>query len=242
MPINSQNGTSNNNVDPDEIEKFSALADDWWNFNGKSKPLHKINPIRLEFILQHITTLHNLNFVDVGCGGGILTESLAQFGAKTTGIDLSDAVLSIARDHANNQNLSIEYINTTVEVFAKNNRKTFDVVTCMEMLEHVPDPSSIIRSCADLLKPRGTLILSTINRNLKSKMMMIYGAEYITNMVPKGTHEYSKFIRPSELMEFVRKAKLTIIETRSISYHLLKDSFYLSDNLDVNYLLCAKKL
>lgn len=238
------------NLDQNEIDKFSKLAKDWWNLEGSSKPLHQINPIRLEYIKTQLqahfennlkNNFSELKALDVGCGGGILTESLAKLGCITTGLDLSSEALLVARDHAKSEHLAIHYREESVESFAQKQPAQFDFITCMEMLEHVPDPASIIKACATLLKPNGLLFLATINRNLKSKLFMIYGAEYITKMVPKGTHDFKKFIRPSELIEWTEQARLTPNELIGMEYQLFNKQFILSDNVEINYILTASK-
>lgn len=233
------------NHDPKEIEKFSKLADDWWNLEGQSKPLHQINPLRLHYIEQQLQKnslpFSKLHGLDVGCGGGILTESLATLGINMIGLDLSAEALLVAKRHAAENYLHIEYLQQSVECLTKTHAASFDVITCMEMLEHVPDPFSIIQACQQLLKPNGLLFLSTINRNLKSKMMMIYGAEHLARLVPKGTHDYERFIRPSELIKMTERAHLTVKEMIGMEYKLFTRSFMLSDNVDVNYILMAQK-
>lgn len=230
------------NIDINEIEKFSQLAKEWWDPNGKCKPLHIINPLRVEYIVQSCQhNLMNKTLLDVGCGGGILSESMAKQGALVTGLDLADASLSVARTHAEQNGLNINYIKSAIEDYAKNSHEQYDVITCMELLEHVPDPQSIITACAKLLKPDGKIFLSTINRNHKSKLLLIYGAEYIARLVPKGTHDFNRFIRPSELMEFVQNAGLQNTDIIGMEYHLLKNKFTLGKNVDTNYILQAIK-
>ncbi len=187
-----------------EVNKFNDLAAKWWDIQGPFKPLHALNPLRLQFIQEQLD-LTGKQVLDVGCGGGILTESLAKAGAHATGIDLAPDVINIASEHAKAQGLTIDYQCIAIESFAAQHAQRFDVITCMELLEHVPDPMHIIHSCAQLLKPNGLLFLSTLNRNLKSFLMAIIGAEYILNLVPKGTHEYAKFITPAELSRLLRE-------------------------------------
>ncbi|XKM12613.1 bifunctional 2-polyprenyl-6-hydroxyphenol methylase/3-demethylubiquinol 3-O-methyltransferase UbiG [Orbaceae bacterium ac157xtp] len=230
-----------NNIDFDEVKKFSALAKHWWDKNGKCKPLHIINPLRVDYIQKQCTNLTNQNILDVGCGGGILTESLAKLGANLTGIDMSAEALTVAKNHAHESKLAINYQQTSVEEFAKQNPQQFDVIVCMELLEHVPNPQSVITACGELLKPNGKLFLSTINRNQKAKFLLIYAAEYIARLVPTGTHDFNRFIRPSELMDYVTKAKLTTTDIIGMEYHLLKNQFKLGENVDVNYILQASK-
>jgi len=230
------------NIDTNEIDKFSQLASEWWDPNGKCKPLHIINPLRVEYIKQNCgQNLTGKNLLDVGCGGGILSESLAKLGANVTGLDLAEASLDVANNHARQNQLVINYIKSSIEEHAKQSQVQYDIITCMELLEHVPDPSSIIKACAKLLRPQGKLFLSTINRNYKAKLLLIYGAEYITRLVPKGTHDFDRFIRPSELMEMVSRAKLQTMDVIGMEYHLLKNQFLLGKNIDVNYILMAGK-
>lgn len=230
-----------NNIDQEEINKFSQLAAEWWDPNGKCKPLHIINPLRVEYIVAQCGNLHNLNILDVGCGGGILSESLAKLGANVTAIDMASASLDVAIMHAKQQGLTINYVQSTVEEYQQNSHQLYDVITCMELLEHVPSPQSIIDHCAQLLKPNGKLFLSTINRNHKAKLLLIYAAEHIARLVPKGTHDFNKFIRPAELMDQVEQAGLITNDIIGMEYHLLKNQFKLGPNVDVNYILQAQK-
>ncbi|MCO6555209.1 MAG: bifunctional 2-polyprenyl-6-hydroxyphenol methylase/3-demethylubiquinol 3-O-methyltransferase UbiG [Gilliamella sp.] len=229
------------NIDENEIDKFSRLAADWWNPNGKCKPLHIINPLRVDYIKQKCGSLTNKLVLDVGCGGGILSESLAKLEANVTAIDLADESLTVAKIHAEQNGLRIDYQKQTVEKHAQQHPAKYDVITCMELLEHVPDPFSVIQACAKLLKPGGKLFLSTINRNHKAKLLLIYGAEYIARLVPKGTHDFNRFIRPSELMAFVEQAKLDVEAIIGMEYLLFKNQFKLSPNVDINYILMAQK-
>lgn len=235
------NQASTANVDPNEISKFSQLANAWWDPNGLCKPLHIINPLRMDYILRQSLSLKGLQVLDVGCGGGILSESLAQQGAYVTGLDLAEQSLAIARLHAKQNALSIDYIAQSAEQHAELFAQHYDIITCMELLEHVPDPRSVVQACARLLKPQGKLFLSTINRNHKAKLMLIYGAEYIAKLVPKGTHDFNRFIRPSELMAWVEGSGLTVQGVIGMEYHLLKNQFILGPNIDVNYILLAEK-
>lgn len=228
------------NIDPIEVAKFSKSAAHWWDLNGEFKMLHELNPLRLEFITQR-SSLSGKNVIDIGCGGGILTESMAKIGATVTGIDMSEAALSVAQLHLHESNLKVEYIHTTAERIAAERPGQYDVVTCMEMLEHVPDPISIIRACATLVKPGGQIFLSTLNRNLKSYLFAIVGAEYVLKLLPHGTHDFSKFIRPSELSEWSRKAGLTMKEMMGIHYNPLTKKFKLNEDVSVNYLVWLKK-
>ena len=229
------------NIDQNEINKFSQLAADWWNPNGKCKPLHIINPLRVDYIKQKCGSLTSKQVLDVGCGGGILSESLAKLGAQVTAIDLAEQSLAVAQMHALQNDLTIDYQKQTVEDHAQQHPAKYDVITCMELLEHVPEPFSIIQACAKLLKPKGQLFLSTINRNHKAKLLLIYGAEYIAHLVPKGTHDFNRFIRPSELMALVDQAKLVVEDIIGMEYLLFKNQFKLSSNVDINYILMAQK-
>lgn len=232
---------SHNNVDQSEIEKFNALASTWWDLKGESKPLHRINPLRLDYIMKKSDGLENKRILDVGCGGGILTESMAKNNANVTGLDMSADALAIAREHAKSEQLTINYIQQTVEAHAKECAEQYDIVTCMELLEHVPDPESVIASCIKLVKPQGHLFFSTINRNVKAWFMLIVGAEYITKMVPKGTHDAKKFLRPSELIKWIETNNAQAKHIAGLKYHLIGDYFTLSSNIDTNYMLHAQK-
>ncbi len=232
---------THHNVDPAEVAKFDALADSWWDPEGQSKPLHQINPLRLQFIKDR-TILKTAKIVDVGCGGGILTESLALSGADATGIDMGELPLEIARLHALEAGLKINYQQTTAEAMAANHPAEFDAVTCMEMLEHVPDPQAIINACAEMVKPGGDVYFSTLNRNPKAWLLAIVGAEYIANMLPKGTHDYARFIKPSELARACREAGLSVSAIAGISYNPLTRKYALTQDVDVNYLIhCRRK-
>ena len=230
------------NVDPLEVAKFDALAASWWDLNGNSKPLHDINPIRLDFIKKHCG-LDNRTVLDVGCGGGILTEALAKSGAKTTGVDMGEMALNVARLHALESGLSIDYQHSTAEEQSKKAAGQYDVVTCMEMLEHVPDPLSVIQACADLVKPGGDLFFSTLNRHPKAYLIAILGAEYVMKMLPRGTHDYARFIKPSEMAGWTRQAGLRANNLKGITYNPLSKNFHLSNDVQVNYLLhCTRPL
>ena len=228
------------NVDQSEIAKFSALAHRWWDPNSEFKPLHAINPLRLNWI-QSFVNLDGKKVVDVGCGGGILAESIAQAGADTTGIDLSEKALKVAELHALEVGANLTYRSISAEALADEQSEQYDVVTCMEMLEHVPDPASIVRACAKLCKPGGTLFFSTLNRNPKSYLFAIIGAEYLLKLLPKGTHEYAKFIKPSELVGFTRNAHLDMLGMKGMSYNPMTQVYSLTDDVDVNYMIAVRK-
>lgn len=228
------------NVDQSEIAKFSALAHRWWDPNSEFKPLHAINPLRLNWIKSFVS-LEGKKVVDVGCGGGILAESISQSGADTTGIDLSEKALKVAELHALEVGANLTYRSISAEDLADEQAEQYDVVTCMEMLEHVPDPASVVRACAKLCKPGGTLFFSTLNRNPKSYLFAIIGAEYILKLLPKGTHEYTKFIKPSELAAFTRQAGLELLGMKGLSYNPITQVYSLSDDVDVNYMIAVRK-
>ena len=224
------------NVDHSEIAKFESIANKWWDLEGEFKPLHDINPLRLNYINERVS-LAGKNVLDVGCGGGILSEGLAQRGVHVTGIDMGEANLQVAKQHAESQGLSIRYQHIAVEELAAQQPASFDVVTCLEMLEHVPDPSSIVQACATLVKSGGHVFFSTINRNPKSYALAIVGAEYIMNLVPKGTHDYMKFIKPSELSRWARAAQLQIKDISGMSVNPLSMTFKITRDADVNYFM-----
>lgn len=228
------------NSDQTEIEKFSNLASRWWDTTSEFKPLHAINPLRLEWIQKHID-LNGKHTIDIGCGGGILSESMANSGAITTGIDLSNKALKVAELHALETQTKVQYELISAEEMAQKHTHAFDLITCMEMLEHVPDPNSIVKAASQLAKPGGMLFFSTLNRNLKSYLMAILGAEYLLNLLPKGTHDYKKFIKPSELSDMIRKAGLEMVDIIGIHYNPVSDSYYLGQNVDVNFMIAAKK-
>jgi 2-polyprenyl-6-hydroxyphenyl methylase/3-demethylubiquinone-9 3-methyltransferase len=232
--------TAHINVDAAEVAKFDALANSWWDQEGESKPLHQINPIRLDFIQQYCSP-ENKQAIDVGCGGGILSEALAKAGAKTTGIDMAETALKIAKLHALEAEISIDYEQITAEQKAVQSPQQFDVVACMEMLEHVPNPASVIKACADLVTPEGDVFFSTLNRHPKAYLLAVLGAEYVMNMLPKGTHDYKQFIKPSELAKWCRQAGLQVCHINGISYNPLSRDFSLSDDVDVNYLVHCRR-
>ena len=228
------------NVDQSEIDKFSALAHRWWDPTNEFKPLHAINPLRLGWI-ESIATLAGKKVLDVGCGGGILAESLSKAGGIVTGIDLSNKALKVAELHQLESNTSVQYRSISAEDLAKQEPENYDVVTCMEMLEHVPDPSSVVQACATLCKPGGSIFFSTLNRNPKSYLFAIIGAEYILKLLPKGTHEYDKFIKPSELAGFTRQAGLELLEIKGMTYNPLTQIYRLGSDTDVNYMIATRK-
>ena len=229
------------NLDPEEIKKFNDIAEKWWDLEGDFKPLHQINPLRLNFIKER-TSLKGKKVLDIGCGGGILTEALSEAGAEVIGIDASPQTIGVAMSHANSVNSKATYLESTVEDFiSKNQNDSFDVITCLEMLEHVPAPDKIIKSCCALLKDKGDIFLSTINRNPRSYLFAVIGAEYILNLLPKGTHEYSKFIKPSELAGWIRDSGLTLKETTGLSYNPITDHYWLGKDIQVNYMVHASK-
>ncbi|MBU3022808.1 bifunctional 2-polyprenyl-6-hydroxyphenol methylase/3-demethylubiquinol 3-O-methyltransferase UbiG [Aestuariibacter sp. A3R04] len=230
------------NVDQQEIAKFSELASRWWDAEGEFKPLHLINPLRLDFIAQHCGGLFGKRVLDVGCGGGILAESMAKLGADVTGIDLAEASLEVAKLHGLESQIPVDYQCVSAETLAVSQAAEFDVVTCMEMLEHVPEPASIIKACAALVKPGGHIFFSTLNRNVKSWLMGIVGAEYLLKLVPKGTHQHERFIKPSELMAMTDEAGLLIRHATGLHMDPLSRQFYLSDkNIDVNYIVHSQR-
>ena len=228
------------NIDDQEIKKFSDIAKDWWNEDGDFKPLHIINPLRANYIKSK-TKLEGKKVLDVGCGGGLLSEALYDFGADVTGIDAAGPGIEVAKIHAKNDNKNIKYFEITAEELNLKESGSFDIVTCLEVLEHVPDPKSLVATCIDLLKPGGALFLSTINKNPRSWITAIVGAEYIFNLLPKGTHEFDKFIKPSVLAKYVREANAELIETKGMFYNPLTHKANLNNDLGVNYLMYAKK-
>lgn len=232
--------TQTANIDPAEIKKFENLASRWWDKQGEFKPLHEMNPLRLNFINTG-STLAEKTVCDVGCGGGILSESMAKCDANVTGIDMGKAPLSVARLHALESELEIDYQQITAEEMAQQKPAAFDVVTCMELLEHVPDPASIISACFTLLKPGGSVYFSTINRNPKAYALAIVGAEYLMKMLPRGTHDYAKFIKPSELDQWARSAGLELINLKGVSYNPFTGLFSQSQDVDVNYMMQYKR-
>ena len=232
--------TAGRNADPAELAKFGDLAHRWWDPQGEFRPLHDLNPLRLGWI-DGLAGLAGKQVLDVGCGGGILSESMARLGAAVTGIDLAEQPLKVARLHLLESGLSVDYQLASAEEFSLLRADQFDVVTCMEMLEHVPDPASTVAACARLAKPGGRVFFSTINRNPKAYLFAVVGAEYLLGMLPRGTHDYERFIRPSELSQWCRQAGLRPVELKGMTYNPLGNSYRLGDDCDVNYALCCER-
>ena len=229
------------NADPAELAKFSDLAHRWWDLESEFRPLHQINPLRLGWIQSH-ASLQGKRVLDIGCGGGILADAMARAGAQVLGIDLATKALKVAQLHALEAGTQgVDYREISAEALAQQEPAGFDVVTCMEMLEHVPDPSSVVRACATLVKPGGHVFFSTINRNTKAFLFAIVGAEYVLNLLPRGTHEYAKFIKPSELAAYCRSTGLGLSQTRGMEYNPLTRHYWLSDDTSVNYMLATQK-
>jgi 2-polyprenyl-6-hydroxyphenyl methylase/3-demethylubiquinone-9 3-methyltransferase len=225
------------NIDKEEVKKFNELASKWWDKDGDFKPLHQINPIRLDFIINKVQ-LNGLKVLDIGCGGGILSESMAKLGAIVTGIDAGNSVIKIAKSQSKKTGSNVNYLNCTCEEFVSDGFvDEFDVITCLEVLEHVPDPSKIVSSSSILCKPEGHIFFSTINRNPKSYLFAVLGAEYFLKLLPKGTHDYQKFIKPSELAKWIRLSNMTLQETIGMLYNPLTDEYWLDKDTSVNYLM-----
>lgn len=228
------------NADPAELARFAELAATWWDPNGPSRALHDLNPARLAYVRRYVA-LRGAAVLDVGCGGGLLAEAMAAEGARVVGIDLAPQVLAVARLHALESGLAVDYRETAIEAMAAESPGTFDAVTCMEMLEHVPDPGSVIAAAARLLKPGGHLVVSTLNRTPKAFALAIVGAEYVARLLPRGTHRYDQFIRPSELAEWLRVAGLELVDVSGLAYDPILRRARLSDDPSVNYLACARR-
>lgn len=230
------------NVNPEEIAKFEKVAHQWWDLDGDFKPLHQINPVRRQFIIQHLGDIFGKTVIDVGCGGGILAESLAKLGANVTGIDMGEEPLNVAKLHALETGISVNYQKIPAEQYALEHPESLDAVTCMEMLEHVPDPASIIKACADMVKPGGYVFFSTLNKTIKAYLLAIVAAEKVLKLVPDGTHEHDKFIRPSQLIGWAENYGLKCIDAAGIHYNPLTENHKLINSLDVNYILCCQKV
>jgi 2-polyprenyl-6-hydroxyphenyl methylase/3-demethylubiquinone-9 3-methyltransferase len=228
------------NVDPIEIAKFSVSANHWWDTQGQFRTLHDINPLRLDYINKR-SPLAGQKVIDIGCGGGILAEGMVKLGAQVTGIDMSKEALSVAKLHQIESELNIEYLHTTAEEIAQERAEQYDIVTCLEMLEHVPDPTAIVKACAHLVKPGGHVFFSTLNRSLKAYLFAIVGAEYILKLLPRQTHDFAKFIRPSELSEWSRQCGLTVKNMTGIQYNPFNKKFSLNEDISVNYLMHVVK-
>jgi 2-polyprenyl-6-hydroxyphenyl methylase/3-demethylubiquinone-9 3-methyltransferase len=233
---------ANANVDPRELDKFGELAHRWWDPNSEFRPLHDINPLRLDWIQDQAGGLAGKNILDVGCGGGLLSEGMAARGAQVTGIDLAEKPLGVARLHLLESGLDIDYRQISAEALATECPERFDTVTCLEMLEHVPDPGSTIRACCQLVKPGGKVFFSTLNRNPKAYLFAVIGAEYLLQLLPKGTHDYARFIKPSELSRWSRAAGLTPAAPVGLSYNPFTQTYSLGNDVSVNYLMAAQKI
>lgn len=241
MSLHTSTPPASGNVDQAEIDKFSALASRWWDPNSEFKPLHAINPLRLDWIKELTGGIAGKNVIDIGCGGGILAESMAVAGATVTGIDLAEKSLKVAKLHGLESGVPVTYRNISAEDMAAEHPGQFEIVTCMEMLEHVPDPGSIVRACSTLVKPGGWVFFSTINRNPKSFMFAIVGAEYILRLLPRGTHSWKNFIRPSELATSTRDAGLEPVDMRGMGYNPITEHYSLNHDTSVNYLMATRK-
>ena len=232
--------TAEQNVDPAELRKFGDLAHRWWDPQGEFRPLHELNPLRLSWI-DGLAGLAGRSVLDVGCGGGILAEAMARLGASVTGIDLAEKPLRVAELHLQESGLAVRYERISPEEKAETHSGHFDIVTCMELLEHVPDPASTVAACARLARPDGRVFFSTINRNLKSYLLAVIGAEYVLKMLPRGTHDYARFVKPSELSRWCRDAGLRLIEMKGMTYNPLTRQYRLDDDCDVNYMSCCAR-
>lgn len=240
--VNNSDTPQQKNVDQDEIAKFNACSSQWWDITGEFRILHRINPLRLDYILDRAGGLFDKKVLDVGCGGGILSESMAREGAEVTGLDIGSKSLAVARLHALKSGLTLNYLQKTIEEHAQTYLSIYDIVTCMEMLEHVPDPASIIRACSKLVKPGGDVFFSTLNRSLKAWLMAIIGAEYLLRKVPRGTHNINKFIKPAELLRWVDATSLREQHIIGLHYNPLRDRFGTSNNVDINYILHTRNV
>ena len=230
------------NLDQEEVKKFNDIAEKWWDETGDFKPLHQINPLRLDYI-KNKCGIKGLRILDVGCGGGLLSEAMSNLGAEVVAIDASENTIGVAKSHGLKVNSNVNYIQTTIEeLMDKGEHKDFDAVTCLEMLEHVPEPSQIVENCSNLLKKSGHVFFSTINRNPRSYLFAVIGAEYILNLLPKGTHDYSKFIKPSELASWIRASNLSLENTVGLSYNPISDHYWLSKDVQVNYMMHTVKV
>ena len=233
--------TTQRNVNLDEIAKFEQVAHQWWDLTGDFKPLHQINPLRRQFIIQHVDNLFDKKIIDVGCGGGILSESLASLGAQVTGIDMGEEPLNIAKLHALESGVSVNYQQITAEEQAALEPESYDIVTCMEMLEHVPDRASVVQACSQLVKPGGFVFFSTLNKTIKSYLMAIVAAEKVLKLVPNGTHDHDKFIKPSQLIAWAETCNLKCTDATGIHYNPITENHKLAPGLDVNYMICCQK-
>lgn len=243
METRQMTNPQHNNVDLNEVAKFEALASRWWDMENEFKPLHDINPLRTGYINEHAKGLEGKRVIDIGCGGGILSEAMAKLGANVKGIDMGEAPLAVAKLHLEESKLEIDYEKITAEEIAQREAGQYDVVTCLEMLEHVPDPSSVIKACMQLVKPGGHVFFSTINRNPKAYLFAIIGAEYILNMLPKGTHDYAKFIQPAELSHYARQAGLEVSHMTGMTYNPITKVYKLNNkDVSVNYMMYTQKL
>lgn len=234
--------TEHQNVDPSEIAKFESIAQRWWDLDGEFKPLHEINPLRLDFINNKCSGLFDMKTLDLGCGGGILSESMAKLGANVTGIDMGAEPLNVAKLHSLESGVKVDYIQSTAEDFAQSNPESFDVVTCMEMLEHVPDPASVIEAVSKLVKPGGKVFFSTLNKTVKSYLFAILGAEHLLKLVPKGTHDHKKFIKPSTLINWAEQNGLKVKSSAGLNYNPLSGQYTLNQDVSVNYILYFEKV
>jgi 2-polyprenyl-6-hydroxyphenyl methylase / 3-demethylubiquinone-9 3-methyltransferase len=241
MSLKMTKSKTNHNTDPAELAKFSELASQWWDSNGKFRPLHDINPLRLELIDKTVAGLKGKRAIDIGCGGGLVSEGMAKMGGRVVGVDMAGKALSVAKLHALESGVEVEYREATAEQMAEEMPSQFDVVTCLEMLEHVPDPKSVVAACAKLSKPGGCLFFSTISRTPKAYLFAVLGAEYVMNLLPKGTHEYAKFLKPSELIGFAEHAGLTLTDLRGMDYSPFTHIAKWQQDTNVNYIVSCKK-